>query len=326
MKKVKITALVLAFILAMALPAVAEQIDVYDQQKALVKSVVFKIGVPKYVVNNETIVQMDAAPFIQSDRTFVPVRFLGNALGVSNDNIKWENDTQTATLKGNATLQMSVGRAEVKINNQAKAIDVAPVLKAAPAWRTYLPARYVAEGLGYQVEWDEVNQIVVCWPAGQEKPDVSGAVDYFTYFLPQSVQPPAQVTDPGYKLPDKNSPLIDQKMTAEYNNGIYWTKAGLLIDPGNDDGKDTTDLSLLINALDDGGSLEAYDQAESILASRFGQEFAGEVMTYARQKKTRWGMMNAEKWYTTPTGQWLRVAMGEGTNITVYTPPGYKPY
>jgi len=66
-----------------------------------INSVVFKIGVPYYVVNGQTPgVKMDVSPFIQNDRTFVPVRFLGNALGVSNDNITWDDGSQTATIKG----------------------------------------------------------------------------------------------------------------------------------------------------------------------------------------------------------------------------------
>lgn len=152
------------------------KVDVYNQQKQLVKSVVFKIGVPYYVVNGQTPgIKMDVAPLIKDDRTFVPVRFLGNALGLDDSRITWDDGTQTATLKGNATLQMTIGQAQVVSNGQAKAIDVAPVLTSD---RTFLPARYVAEGLGYQVGWDEATQTVICWPQGEAKPDVSAAVDY----------------------------------------------------------------------------------------------------------------------------------------------------
>jgi len=35
-----------------------------------------------------------------------------------------------------------------------------------------LPARYVAEGLGYIVEWDAENQLVIAYPEGQAKPDI----------------------------------------------------------------------------------------------------------------------------------------------------------
>lgn len=98
MKKIKLVVLTFALILVMALPAMADQVNVY-QNNQLVKSVVFRIGVSAYVVNNQTIVKMDVAPFIQNDRTFVPVRFLGNALGVTDDRIVWDNPSQTAILK-----------------------------------------------------------------------------------------------------------------------------------------------------------------------------------------------------------------------------------
>ena len=63
MKKLRLVALAFALVLALALPAMAEQVDVYENSQ-LVKSVVFRIGVAKYVVNDETIVKMDVAPFI----------------------------------------------------------------------------------------------------------------------------------------------------------------------------------------------------------------------------------------------------------------------
>lgn len=157
--------------------AADQKVDVYENQK-LVKSVVFKIGVPYYVVDGKTPgVKMDVAPFIQNNRTFVPVRFLGNALGVTNDNIAWDNGTQTATLKGaKATLSMTIGKPEVLSNGSARAIDVAPML--VDPGRTMLPARFVAEGLGYEVGWDEATQTVICWPQGQPKPDVTAAKQY----------------------------------------------------------------------------------------------------------------------------------------------------
>jgi len=49
--------------------AADQKIDVYENQK-LIKSVVFRIGVPYYVVNGQTPgVKMDVAPFIHNDRT-----------------------------------------------------------------------------------------------------------------------------------------------------------------------------------------------------------------------------------------------------------------
>ncbi len=64
MRKIKLIALTFALVLALAVPALADQVNVYENSK-LVKSVVIKIGVPYYVVNDQTPgVKMDVALFI----------------------------------------------------------------------------------------------------------------------------------------------------------------------------------------------------------------------------------------------------------------------
>lgn len=173
---------VIAVLLALAVaPALADQVNVY-QDNQLVKSVVFAIGMDEYFINGQTPgVKMDAKAFIENDRTYVPVRYLAYALGLAPGDVAWDNDKQKATLtKGGTVLEMTIGKAEVITNGQANAIDVAPVLKSEPTWRTYLPARYVAEGLGYQVDWDTNTRTVICWPKGGPKPDVSAVQKYVT--------------------------------------------------------------------------------------------------------------------------------------------------
>lgn len=263
-----------AFVIALALtvistpwlhPAAADQVNVY-QNNQLVKSVVFKIGVPEYVVNGQTPgVKMDVAPFIQSDRTFVPVRFLGNALGVTQDRITWDNPSQTATLQGaNATLQLAIGQARVVSNGQAKAIDVAPVLKSD---RTFLPARFVAEGLGYQVAWDDATQTVVCWPVGQPQPDTSAAVNYLNGQAQQPVNPPVQPQAPTSILP----------------NGGYTvpgnTNLNILVDK---DGypKGQIDFQIQIRK---GNLQQQYTDAQSILSQTIDAETVDKAISYAKQ-------------------------------------------
>jgi hypothetical protein len=52
--------------------------------------------------------------------------------------------------------------------------------------RTFLPARFVAEALGYQVDWDSVNQVVICWPKGTERPDVGKVLEHLKPELVQA--------------------------------------------------------------------------------------------------------------------------------------------
>ena len=49
--------------------------------------VVFTIGSSAYSVNDQ-VYNMPAAPFIENERSFVPVRFLALSLGVSEENIQ----------------------------------------------------------------------------------------------------------------------------------------------------------------------------------------------------------------------------------------------
>lgn len=156
--------------LAMATGAMAqqkEQVDVYDQAKNKVKSVVFIEGRSEYFVNGQTPgVKMDVAPYIVQGRTFVPIRFLANSLGVNNDHIAWDTATSKAKLTlGKNSAELTIGKKEIVANGIPLKTDVAPELKNS---RTFLPARFVAEALGYQVDF--INGLVVCYPEGTDKP------------------------------------------------------------------------------------------------------------------------------------------------------------
>ncbi len=178
MKKIKLLVLTLMLIFSFTLSASADQVNAYENDKH-VKSVVFAIDMDEYFINGEKPgIKMDAKAFIENDRTYVPVRYLGYALGLTEKDIDWDGAKQKATLKGKSVLEMTIGKKEIVTNGVAKGIDVAPLLKSEPSWRTYLPARFVAEGLGYKVDWEPKTQTVICWPGDSQKPDVSEVQNY----------------------------------------------------------------------------------------------------------------------------------------------------
>ena len=109
-------------------------------------TVVMTIGSTDYVVNN-SIVSGDAAPYIDSAwRTMVPFRVLGETFGAE---VNWDQDAQTVTYTyGDTELTMTIGEETYTINGAEKTMDTAPVLSGD---RTYVPVRFVAEGLGYTV-------------------------------------------------------------------------------------------------------------------------------------------------------------------------------
>ncbi|OAT83675.1 copper amine oxidase N-terminal domain-containing protein [Desulfotomaculum copahuensis] len=117
----------------------------------------FVIGQKSYTVNGQ-VYSMDAAPFTDQGRTYVPVRYLAESLGVPDNAITWDSDTNTATLTMNGvTVKLVIGSTTYYVNGQANTMDVAPVEKDG---RICLPARYVAEAFGYHVGWDAGIQTV----------------------------------------------------------------------------------------------------------------------------------------------------------------------
>ncbi|MCL0101253.1 stalk domain-containing protein, partial [Peptococcaceae bacterium] len=183
MKKLKVLVLVTMLTMMLAVPAIAHQVDVYEEGE-LVKSVVFKVGAKEYVVNDTERHPMEVAPFIYDGRTFVPVRFLGNALGVPNEQIEWDGATKTATLtRGQYTIALTIGSKTALRNGVEYPMDVSPQLAQG---RTQLPARFVAEGLGYNVAWCGERQIVIVY-TGDTVPEVTklpGAIPSITVVFP----------------------------------------------------------------------------------------------------------------------------------------------
>ena len=108
--------------------------------------------------------------------SFVPIRYLAYGLGVAEEGISWEGQTSTATLKkGETEVELAIGSQEIIINGSAKAMDVAPILHEG---RTFLPARFVAEALGYQVDWIGARSIVSVYGIGNEQPVIPKVLDY----------------------------------------------------------------------------------------------------------------------------------------------------
>ncbi len=234
-----------------------EQVDVYDRQKELVKSVVFKLDVDQYYVNGQTPgVKMDARPFAEQGRTFVPVRFLGNALGVTDEYIGWESPRVTLDEPGFPVVELAVGGKQLKSDGAITNMDVAPLAKQG---RTYLPARWVAEALGYQVEWDAQNSVVLCWPRGAEKPDIGNVLEHIV-----SADKPAAGTKVinGYIVPLET----DLKVEENLSGGC---EIDILMD--------------IYKPLE-----PQFRDAYNILASKLGHETAETVINYVRPKKDRW--------------------------------------
>lgn len=119
---------------------------------------VFKIGDSLYTVNGVE-KTMDVAPYIKGDRTYMPLRFVAQAAGVSDANIMWNAADQSVVLiKGDRVVKLVIGNNTLLINGIALTMDAAPEI--VDPGRTMLPLRAVAQALGCSVEWDAATQSV----------------------------------------------------------------------------------------------------------------------------------------------------------------------
>lgn len=101
-------------------------------------------------------VYTDVSPEIINNRTLVPIRAIFEAI---EGDVEWNNDTQTATaIKGSQTMKFQLGNIEADINGEKFILDVAA---KAVNGRTLVPVRFVAENLGYDVDWDHRYKRVV---------------------------------------------------------------------------------------------------------------------------------------------------------------------
>ncbi|MEN6391943.1 MAG: copper amine oxidase N-terminal domain-containing protein [Syntrophomonas sp.] len=123
----------------------------------IVNLATFVIGSTKLTINGaET--TMDVAPYIKDGRTFLPLAYVAQALGVTPANILWDGANQTVTLmKGDKVVQVKIGSTTMVINGAPITMDVAPEISNN---RTCLPVALLAQAFGSSATWDAATQTV----------------------------------------------------------------------------------------------------------------------------------------------------------------------
>ncbi|MDQ0173563.1 stalk domain-containing protein [Paenibacillus tundrae] len=96
----------------------------------------------------ESAYRISAAPFIQTGRTYVPIRFISEKLGAT---VNWKQSTKEVTIqKDGKTIRWVVGNRQVKVNQHTVMQDAPLLLKNGSA---FVPVRFVAEQLNTSVEY-----------------------------------------------------------------------------------------------------------------------------------------------------------------------------
>lgn len=100
------------------------------------------------VTVNGTTRQMDVTPVMKNGSTFIPLRYLGEAIGVD---ITWDNTKKTLWIKdGDNTAVFWAGQSYMELNGERKNIG-APVFL--DSGRVQVPVRFIAELLGWDVSY-----------------------------------------------------------------------------------------------------------------------------------------------------------------------------
>lgn len=109
---------------------------------------------PRIYVDGQRI-ETDADPYIENDRTMVPVALIVNAVGGTSE---WEESTRAVTLTyEDKVVGLHIGSMTMTLNGVSQQMDVAPCIKDVKdgyGGRTMVPVRFVSEAFGFTVGWD----------------------------------------------------------------------------------------------------------------------------------------------------------------------------
>ncbi len=118
------------------------------------RGVYFQVGRLEAGVGGEQKI-LEAAPYLRNNRVMVPVRLVAEALGGS---VTWSASNRTITVRTSGkTVVLTVGRSAATVNGRRTILD-APV--EIHRGRAFVPVRFIAEALGFQVEWDGTQRAV----------------------------------------------------------------------------------------------------------------------------------------------------------------------
>ena len=144
MKKIFKLPFILVLILLFNISYCFAETQIYD----FYKEANLVVGEKVATVNNKS-VTMDQAAYVDSGRTMVPFRFLGEALGAD---VSWDAATKQAKLNlSGVEVIVTVGSLNGLVSGEIIKMDVPAVNKEG---RLFIPLRFVSENLGALVSYD----------------------------------------------------------------------------------------------------------------------------------------------------------------------------
>ena len=221
----------------------------------------------RVVVNGEKVVFPDAQPFIDAQqRVQLPVRFISEALGAK---VLWDGSAKKATISlDGKTMGVYIGKKSYELNGKTKEMDTAALFKQS---RTFVPLRFVYEGLGVNVKWDDAVKTVYITTPGNETPPVS---------QPNTSTEPKEATVHGFKIPYTEM--------GPNSNPVYVSASKLAVTNYEEAIPGYVDMEFTISFTKEGTDpVQAMNETEAILRQQIESNVVDSIMNYVRTKKQR---------------------------------------
>ena len=94
-------------------------------------------------------------PVIISGRTLVPIRAIIENMGGT---VEWNSEARESVLTyGEDVIRLTIDSQTAYLNDSASTLDTAPTIING---RTMLPIRFIAEGFGFDVDWDQEERTI----------------------------------------------------------------------------------------------------------------------------------------------------------------------
>jgi len=138
--------------------SVFSMLKLVENEKIIQK---YYINKPYYYINDDKKV-LDTLPVIKNGRTFLPIRYITEAIGAK---VEWNSRERKTTIDlGDKKVELWVDKSSALLNGSTITIDstsreITPFITNN---RTYMPIRFVSECLGLTVNWNpELKEIAI---------------------------------------------------------------------------------------------------------------------------------------------------------------------
>ncbi|WP_375102362.1 copper amine oxidase N-terminal domain-containing protein [Paenibacillus sp. RS8] len=222
----------------------------------------------RVVVNGEKVIFPDAQPFIDAQqRVQLPVRFISEALGAE---VLWDSKAKKATISlEGKTMGVYIGKKSYELNGTTKQMDTAALFKQS---RTFVPLRFVYEGLGVNVKWDDAVKTVYITTPGNEPPTSTPETG--------NSSEPKVATVEGFKIPYTE--------LGPNREPVYISNSKLTVFGSSEpaEGKYLFQITVQYE-VKDADPVQAANEAEEILKQKIESNVVDSIMEYVRSKRER---------------------------------------